>query len=162
MVRPLSPLLSPGFRSAPASSPSAWCRAASVNQQHPLNRFLAGSMSAPERGTVQPCHSQTPLHPPSLPGLQPLPAPRDHSPAPAPWVARSSPAPVGNPQPSGRVKAEQQTRRQLLQLQSLLRSTPVSPALPEDLPSCRGHLNPPYLAVAGAARGHWYPRWMWH
>lgn len=110
-----SRLLSPELGSAPASSPSAWCRAASVNQQHPLNRFFAGSMLTLERGTLQPCHGQTPLHHLAPRAAISL-APQERFPAPR--VAQISPVLVGDLQPPGQVKAEQQAREQLLQQQS--------------------------------------------
>lgn len=124
-----------------AAEPSA-----SVNQQHPLNRFLANSTSAPERGDGSATLQPNPSASPSLPRPHGL-----HGSALCRWETRS---------PPGRVRAEQQTdgsshsckasceahRRHRLCLRTCHRAGGISP--------------PPYLAVAGAARGHWCPRRM--
>lgn len=106
---------------APASMPSA-----SVNQQRPLNCFLAGSISAPKGGDSS-------AMPEPTPSAATLTTPMGGFPLPQPHGFTHQPYASGKPSASGQVRAEQ-----LLLLQSLLQSTSVSPALPEALPSCQG------------------------
>ena len=147
--------------SAPASSPSAWCRAvASVNQQRPLNRFLAGSASAPERGgTVQPRCSQTPLHPPRSPGCHPR-QPHGAFPCPGAMDCPDQPCAGGTPAAPrlGPSRAANQPPAKRAGIAGFARGPAIMP----------GHLSPPDFAtgahagcgaeVGGAAQQPWSRR----